>query len=101
MGIYYLVANILAFIITVFISYLLNNKFVFESKDSGRWKWIKGLIKVYISYASTSLLLSTILLWVQVDILGIWEEVAPLFNLVITVPLNFILNKFWVYKNKE
>ena len=100
-GVYYLVANFLAFVITVFISYLLNNRFVFVSRNSGSWKWIKGLIKVYISYASTTLLLSTLLLWVQVEIFGIWEELAPILNLFITVPLNFILNKFWVYKNKE
>lgn len=57
----------------------------------------KGLIKVYISYGST-FLLSTGLLYLMVDIAGISEYIAPLINLCATVPLNFVLNKFWVFK---
>lgn len=100
-GLHYLVSNIIAFIITVFISYILNNRFVFKAEDGGRWAWFIALVKVYLSYACTSLLLTSVLLWVQVTCLGISEMIAPFINLIFTVPLNFLMNKFWAYKDKS
>ena len=38
------------------------------------------------------------ILWVEV--VGIPKLAAPIFNLLISVPLNFILNKFWAFKKK-
>ncbi|MFI3199930.1 MAG: GtrA family protein [Eubacteriales bacterium] len=97
--IYYLISNFLAFIISVFISYLLNGRFVFGNREKEDF-W-KGLLKVYTSYALTGLLLSSILLSVQVEILHISQLIAPVLNLVFTVPINFVLNKYWVYGKRK
>ena len=51
------------------------------------------LIAFFISFV-----LSVIMLYVLVDILGFSEVFAPLVILMITVPLNFFLNKFWSFK---
>lgn len=101
LGIHYQLCNIIAFIITVFISYLLNGKLVFKQTNGQKTGFFVGLIKVYMSYAFTSLFLNAILLGVQVEFLGISKEIAPIFNLVFTIPINFLLNKFWVYRKKE
>lgn len=93
------ICNIIAFVITVFISYLLNGKFVFKENDEKRNFW-KSLLKVYASYSITGLFLTAILLYVEEQILGIPHFIATLMNLVVTIPLNFILNKFWAYKQK-
>ena len=97
------ISNIIAFVITVFISYILNNKFVFNKnneKNKKRFSF-KALTKVYISYAFTGLLLTGILLYIEERNIGIPHYIATLINLVITIPLNFLLNKFWAYKDKE
>lgn len=105
-GCYYLLSlneqfsNIIAFVITVFISFMLNGKFVFNNKQNERSFW-KSLFKVYAAYSITGLFLTAILLYVEERILGIPHYIATLMNLVITVPTNFILNKFWAYKEKE
>ena len=105
-GCYYLLSlneqfsNIIAFVITVFISFMLNGKFVFNNKQNQRSFW-KSLFKVYASYSITGLFLTAILLYVEERIFGIPHYIATLMNLVITVPINFILNKFWAYKEKE
>lgn len=99
LGLHYLVAQFIAFMITVFISYLLNGHFVF-GKGNEKWFDIRALIKVYISYSFSSLFLSAALLYLEVEFLGVPEEIGPIINLWITVPLNFILNKFWAYKKK-
>ena len=97
-GFHYAVSNFFAFVITVFVSFLLNGMFVFKENRIGKKGWIKALFKVYTSYATTSLFLTTILLWIQVDVLGWSEVIAPFINLFFTVPINFLLNKFWAYR---
>lgn len=101
LGIHYVISNAIAFVITVFISFLLNNHFVFKGEQQGKLAWLKALLKVYASYASTPLVLTSILLWIQVDYLGISEKIAPLINLIFTVPINFLLNKYWAYRDKS
>ena len=95
-GMHYTPASIIGFTVSVFNSYYWNSKYVFK-EDGGRIWW-KTLIKTYISYAGTGIVLNNFLLFVWIDVLGISAMVAPLINLVITVPINFIMNKFWAYR---
>ena len=104
-GCYYLlhlneqVSNIIAFVITTFISFMLNGNFVFKENGEKRSFW-KSLLKVYASYSITGVFLTAILLYVEEQLLGIPHYIATLMNLVVTIPLNFVLNKFWAYKQK-
>lgn len=104
-GAYYLlhlheqISNIIAFVITVFISFMLNGRFVFTENKEERNFW-KSLLKVYASYSITGVFLTAILLYIEEELLGIPHYIATLMNLVVTMPLNFILNKFWAYKEK-
>ena len=104
-GAYYLlhlheqISNIIAFVITVFISFMLNGRFVFTENKEERNFW-KSLLKVYASYSITGVFLTAILLYIEEELLGIPHYIATLMNLVVTIPLNFILNKFWAYKDK-
>ena len=100
MGLHYALANFVAFVITVFISYLLNGTFVFGEGKKQCFD-IKALLRVYASYSITSFFLTTLLLWIEVDIIGLPEEIGPVINLFITVPVNFVLNKFWAYRKKD
>lgn len=105
-GCYYLlnlhaqISNIIAFVITVFISFLLNNKYVFTENKEKR-NVLKSILKVYASYSITGLFLTGILLYIEEEILGIYHYIATLLNLLITIPINFILNKFWAYREKS
>ena len=94
----YLITQVIAFVLSVLWSFYWNRKYVFSSEDGEAVLWYKALIKTYISYAFTGLFLNTVLsvLWVQ--ILGISKMIAPIVNLLISVPLNFIMNKFWAFK---
>lgn len=94
------VSNLIAFVITVFISFVLNGKFVFNEGKQKQSIW-KSLLKVYASYSITGLFLTGILLYVEEQILGIPHYIATLMNLVVTIPINFILNKFWAFKEKK
>ncbi|MFT5874308.1 MAG: putative flippase GtrA [Clostridium sp.] len=90
----YIIANTIGFIVSVINAYYWNNKFVFKKSDSNN---VKTIIKTFIAYGTT-FLISTVLLIAMVDYLGISKIVAPIINLIITIPLNFLLNKFWTFK---
>lgn len=97
----YIVAQLLAFIISVLWSFVWNNWIVFEGKKADKKFMLKTLVKTYILYSFTSLFLSSILLYFWIQIVKISEFVSPIINIIICVPLNFVLNKFWAFKKEK
>lgn len=96
----YLLAQIVAFVLSVLWSFYWNNKMVFTLNDGEERSIIKSLIKTYISYSFTGLFLNSILLILWVQVIGISEFIAPIINLLVSVPINFLINKFWAFKKK-
>lgn len=94
----YFVAQILMFVLSVAWSFYWNNRMVFRLKTNQKRSLFKSLVKTYISYSFTGLLLNSILLWLWVRVLGISAFIAPVLNLFISIPVNFILNKYWAFK---
>ena len=100
-GIHYLIANAIGFFISVLNAYYWSDRFVFKKGEGESRSAIWTLIKTYIAYGSTGLLLASILLYLYVDKFQISEYIAQLLVLVVTIPLNFIINKFWSFKTKK
>jgi putative flippase GtrA len=94
----YLIAQFIAFVLSVAWSFYWNNKLVFVEKEDGHRVWWKTLIKTYIAYSFTGVFLNSFLLWIWVEVLNISKVIAPLINIVFNVPLNFVINKYWAYK---
>ncbi len=123
LGAHYSLATLAGFIISVLNAFYWNNKYVFSAEEGER-VWWKALLRTYIAYGATGLVLNEILLYFWLDMLHVenmlgplykWflskgiqfksvdkmtEYIAPVFNYCITIPLNFILNKFWAYGGK-
>lgn len=95
---HYLLAQVIAFLLSVLWSFYWNNKFVFIVEEGKERNILKSLIKTYISYSFTGLFLSSVLLFLWVDICGISAFIAPIINLFVSVPVNFIINKVWAFK---
>ncbi len=96
----YLVAQIVAFILSVLWSFYWNNKYVFSKQEDTQRNLLQALLKTYISYAFTGLFLNSVLSLLWVEILHISKLIAPIINLLVSVPLNFIMNKFWAFREK-
>ena len=92
-GLYYLIANILSWIISVFNAFYWNNRYVFPNHT----EWFRALARTYLSYGF-SFLFGCAVLYALVDWCGMSDKIAPLLTLLITIPLNFVLNKFWTFK---
>lgn len=101
LGASYLVGNLVGFVVSVLNSFYWNNKYVFKSGEGQTRSWVQALVKTFVAYAGTGLVLSSVLLVLWIDVLHIPELIAPLINLVVTVPLNFVINKFWAFKTKD
>lgn len=99
-GLHYIMANFMAFTVSVLNSFYWNSRYVFHQTDGKKRSLMGTLIKTFISYGFTGLLLSSILLYIEVDMLQINALLAPVINLIVTIPLNFIINKFWAFKEK-
>ncbi len=94
----YLVAQIIAFVLSVLWSFYWNNKIVFNLQEGEERSFFIALIKTFISYSFTGLFLNSILLIFWVKAIHISEFIAPIINLLVSVPLNFVINKFWTFK---
>jgi len=90
----YIFAYTVCFIVGVLISYFLHNRYVFKKTEKGHKK---ALMKAYISYGTTYVL-GTTAIYVFVEYMGISREIAPLLNIFITVPVNYLLMRFWTFK---
>jgi putative flippase GtrA len=96
-GLHYILSNVLAFLAGMVNAFYWNNKLVFKESRENRNANISA-IKMIVAYSFSGLILGSFLLYIFVDSFGISEYIAMIFVLFVTVPLNFILNKFWVFR---
>lgn len=96
----YLAAQAVAFVLGVLWSFYWNSRLVFTLKEGEERSLVSSLIKTFISYSFTGLFLNTALLVLWVRALHISEFIAPLINLLVSVPVNFAINKFWAFGKK-
>ena len=96
----YMAGNIVGWIVSVANSFFWNNRYVFRSQKCGIGELVRKILRTYVAYGG-SFVISSILLYVEVDVFHLSAVISPLVNLVITVPLNFIVNKYWTFKEKK
>lgn len=101
MGLPWLFGSTMGFIISVLNSFYWNDKYVFTNTGHEKRGKIQVLTKTFISYGFSGFLLSNILLFIWNDLLYIPPILGPIINLLITTPVNFILNKLWAFKTKK
>ena len=96
----YVAGNVVAFVLSVLWSFYWNNKYVFRKGEGQTRNLGRALLKTYVAYGLTGIVLANVLSWVWINVFGISKYVAPLINLVISIPLNFIINKFWAFRTQ-
>lgn len=124
---HYLFASTTGFVLSIFNAYYWNNCYVFkEDENLEKRVWWKVLIKTFIAYLWGFLAnLLLLVLWIDVlriancmepvaGLLNRWgvsfldaEDLGNLFaegiNLVLVLPMNYLINKLWAYRqgNRE
>ena len=83
----YLLCYTIAFVISVFVSYFLNSKFVFNQELR-----LSKAIKYPLVYLA-QYLIGTISLYLLVQILRVNKLLAPVFVVVLTIPVTYYLSR--------
>ena len=117
----YLFASFMGFVISVLNAYYWSNKYVFkESEDGEKRVWWK----VLLAY-SWGFIVNLCLLVLWIDILHVANYMGPILkilesfgitsldaevlgnlvaegvNLILIIPMNFLINKYWAYKQRK
>lgn len=87
LNINYLIAHISAFIISMVGSFFLNSYFTYKSRPS-----FSKFLKFPLTYV-VNISVSTISIYILVDLLGLSETISPLIASVIAIPFTFIISK--------
>ena len=100
----YIIANIVSWLLSVLWSFYWNNKFVFKKEEGEKRNIWAALFKTYVSYIDNNniseAILNNILSVLWVSVLHISKMLAPIINLVISIPINFFMNKLWAFGKK-
>lgn len=124
---HYLLAQFIGFSLSVCNAYYWSSRYIFndnnEYDNDGKRIWWKQLTKTYLAYF-WGYLVSAVLLVFWIEIVDVSSWMAPLagwfaahgaerldaqflgrvlaagINLFITVPMNFVLNKYWAFGKK-
>lgn len=91
------ITSVLAFLISVTHSYYWNNRYVFGSGTrKTALQHLRAYLKTVVCYGVTGLVISPLLkMWLSG--MGVPYWIASLGSLVVTIPLNFIMNKLWAF----
>ena len=102
LGIENLIANTIAWVISVLFAYITNKKYVFEASTEGKreeWKMLGAFLAARVS----SLIVDEVGMWLLVDVRnmnGLWAKI--IMNVIVVI-INYVLSKCLVFKkrNKE
>ena len=89
----------LSFAVSTVNSYYWNNRFVFGGGKKPFLKHLAAYFRMAACYALTGLALSP-LIKLGLGRLGLPFWLASISTLIVTIPLNFVLNKFWAFAKK-
>ncbi len=96
----YLAATGVSFALSVLWSFFWNYNYVFTVEEGEKRAVFPALVKTYISYSFTGLFLNGALMVFWVQALHISEFLGPVLNLLLSVPINFAINKFWAFQKQ-
>ncbi|WP_160722743.1 GtrA family protein [Bacillus sp. USDA818B3_A] len=95
LGMHYILANILSYLIGLLNSYYWNKKWVFEFKETRLSVFGKFTI---VNLAVLSF--NTLVLFLCVNKLGLNQYISQLIATVFGMGINFFLNKNWTFESK-
>lgn len=121
--VHYLLAQLIGFSLSVLNAYYWNSRYVFADNGAER-VWWKMLAKTYLAYFGGYLVNAFLLIfWIDILHISSWMEpaagwfaghgiesfdaqflgsvLAAGINLLITVPMNFVVNKYWTFRQKK
>jgi putative flippase GtrA len=92
----YLWANIISIHVGIFMSFLLNRSFNFKVKDKATKRFLS-----FYAVGLTGLGISELMLYLMVTLGGMNELLCKLISIVVVALIQFLLNKYITFRNKQ
>ena len=96
-GINYILASIIAYSISIIISYFWNSRLVFKYDNKNK----KSILIKFIILNLIGLSINAVLMATLVGVLAIKKIVAMFIVSLLVMCINYILNKIWVFKKES
>ena len=91
----YLISSGCSFSVSVIVNYILSIKFVFDAdRDANK---VKQFL-VFLFFSIGGLIINQIVMWVAVDLLGIFYMISKIGATAIVMVYNFITRKLFIEK---
>lgn len=97
----YVLAQLISYFVSILVTFLLSRRFVFTSPEERSVHWIKALLRMIAVYSFTGIVINSLLSVLWVELLGIPKELVSILNDMTAGPINFLLNKFWAFREKK
>ena len=94
LGMFYIYANILSWVVAVLFAYFAYRWFVFKSKDQKKFKQFIRFVEARIF----SLIVDTALMFALVDFLDLDDVLSKIIVQFIVMTINYLISKFFVFK---
>ncbi len=95
-NVYYLVSNVIAWVVSVLFAYITNKTVVFKSDN----KVFKESVTFFI-FRVISLGIDMLFMYLLIDIISIDSLIAKIIVNVIVVILNYVFSKLFIFKKKN
>ncbi|RRJ25427.1 GtrA family protein [Lachnoanaerobaculum gingivalis] len=96
---YFLIANIIAWILAFIFAFITNKLFVFESKS---WE-AQIAMKEFVGFLSARLatgILDTVLMWLFVSVISLDDTLSKIIINILVIIINYIASKFFIFKKE-
>ena len=91
----------LSWFCSVLFAYITNKLFVFDSKTNTAKEFLKEIISFFLARILSGILCDVGTFALMVKVLNINDMIAKVVTQVMVVIVNYILSKFFIFKNKK
>lgn len=95
-----LIANLIAWVVSVIFAYITNKLFVFESKTTNAKELIKELSS-FVWFRILSLILDMAVMFVTVDLIKLNDKIMKIVSNVLVVIANYIFSKLFIFNKSK
>ena len=100
-GMYYILANIISYTISVVVNYILNQRYVFSNSARGNTLEARKQFLKFLIMRLLSLIIDTVLFYVAVSVFKFPIYWSRLILTIVIILITFILNKWFIFVNKK
>lgn len=100
-GMYYILANIISYTISVVVNYILNQRYVFSYSARGNTLEAKKQFMKFIIMRILSLIIDTILFYIAISFFKFPIYWSRLVLTIVMILVTFVLNKWFIFIDKK